>query len=282
MIGKGGGGLNGEGKGWLICLDSDGCVMDTMRIKHERCFGPCLVKEWELWRWEQTVLQRWNEINLRQATRGVNRFKGLALILKEIDEKWQNIGGMDEIIRFAECSKELSARALRAEISARGRCTALKKALAWSEAVDKAVAALPPEAMPPFQGAKAAIDYAAERATIAVVSSAVKTAAQEEWRRFGLLDRVEYFFGQEDGSKAECLTRLVQSGYDRARVMMCGDAPGDMAAARSAGVAFYPVLAGKEEESWAAFPAVLDAFLAGEEWGSEALRRSFLENLRGM
>ena len=64
--------------------------------------------------------------------------------------------------------------------------------------------------------------------------------------------------------------------------MMCGDAPGDMAAARSAGVAFYPVLAGKEEESWAAFPAVLDAFLAGEEWGSEALRHSFLENLRGM
>ena len=35
-------------KRYLICVDSDGCAMDTMDVKHIRCFGPCMVKEWGL------------------------------------------------------------------------------------------------------------------------------------------------------------------------------------------------------------------------------------------
>lgn len=37
---------------YLICVDSDGCAMDTMDIKHFRCFGPCMVEEWGLEQWE--------------------------------------------------------------------------------------------------------------------------------------------------------------------------------------------------------------------------------------
>ena len=32
----------------LICVDSDGCGMDTMTIKHERAFGPALLDIWNL------------------------------------------------------------------------------------------------------------------------------------------------------------------------------------------------------------------------------------------
>ena len=32
----------------IVCIDSDGCAMDTMNIKHYRCFGPCMIKEWGL------------------------------------------------------------------------------------------------------------------------------------------------------------------------------------------------------------------------------------------
>ncbi len=32
-------------KEWLVCVDSDGCAMDTMDSKHYRCFGPCMVAE---------------------------------------------------------------------------------------------------------------------------------------------------------------------------------------------------------------------------------------------
>ena len=35
-------------KRFAVCVDSDGCAMDTMNIKHFRCFGPCMVEEWRL------------------------------------------------------------------------------------------------------------------------------------------------------------------------------------------------------------------------------------------
>ena len=60
---------------FLVCVDSDGCAMDTMDIKHVKCFGPCMVEEWGLGAWREEILARWNEINLYTMTRGVNRFK---------------------------------------------------------------------------------------------------------------------------------------------------------------------------------------------------------------
>lgn len=101
-------------KDFLIGIDSDGCAMDTMDCKHILCFGPCLIPVWELEPWKEWVLRRWNEINLYTMTRGINRFKGLAIILKEIDEQWKKIYGADEsyhrpIIR--QLSKNGRARA---------------------------------------------------------------------------------------------------------------------------------------------------------------------------
>ena len=40
-------------KGFAVCVDSDGCAMDTMNIKHIRCFGPCMVEEWGLEAWRE-------------------------------------------------------------------------------------------------------------------------------------------------------------------------------------------------------------------------------------
>ena len=34
-----------KSKDFCVCVDSDGCAMDTMNIKHIRCFGPCMVEE---------------------------------------------------------------------------------------------------------------------------------------------------------------------------------------------------------------------------------------------
>ena len=36
----------------IVCIDSDGTALDTMNIKHIRCFGPCFVKEWGLDRYQ--------------------------------------------------------------------------------------------------------------------------------------------------------------------------------------------------------------------------------------
>lgn len=46
-------------KDYLVCVDSDGCAMDTMDIKHIACFGPCMVTEWSLDAWHDAILARW-------------------------------------------------------------------------------------------------------------------------------------------------------------------------------------------------------------------------------
>ena len=33
-----------KSKEFLVCVDSDGTVMDTMTIKHKNCFGPAFVE----------------------------------------------------------------------------------------------------------------------------------------------------------------------------------------------------------------------------------------------
>ena len=95
-------------KEFLVCVDSDGCAMDTMDIKHFRCFGPCMVEEWGLKQWEQEILERWNEINLYTMTRGINRFKGLSMALQEIDRQYRPIEDLDTLVQWAQTSPELS------------------------------------------------------------------------------------------------------------------------------------------------------------------------------
>ena len=93
---------------FLVCVDSDGCAMDTMDIKHIRCFGPCMVAEWGLEEWRDAILERWNEINLYTMTRGVNRFKGLVKALDEIREKYCEIEELDALERWVNETSELS------------------------------------------------------------------------------------------------------------------------------------------------------------------------------
>ena len=35
-------------KPYLVCIDSDGCVFDTMEIKHKECFCPPYIKHFGL------------------------------------------------------------------------------------------------------------------------------------------------------------------------------------------------------------------------------------------
>ena len=124
-------------KDFLICIDSDGCAMDTMDIKHFRCFGPCMVEEWGLEDQEEKLLFRWNQINLYSMTRGINRFKALALMLKEINDSGTPIEDVDVLVKWADEADELSNSAIGKEAAEKTGSIVLKKALHWSESVNQ-------------------------------------------------------------------------------------------------------------------------------------------------
>ena len=265
---------------YLVCVDSDGCAMDTMDIKHFRCFGPCMVEEWGLEEWAQPILARWNEINLYTMTRGVNRFKGLAMALDEINAQYTAVEGLDELKAWAASAPELSNGALEKALpAAQGPC--LAKALSWSKKVNAAINALPESEKKPFDGAAAGLAAAHAAADVAVVSSANREAVEEEWARCGLLGSVDVLCCQDAGSKAACIAQLKAKGYAPDHILMVGDAPGDKAAAEKNGVWFYPILVRHEAESWAELVSTALARLTSGAYApyGEALAEKFLATL---
>ena len=271
---------------YLVCVDSDGCVMDTMNCKHFHCFGPCMVTEWGLEEWKEEILDRWNVINLFSMTRGINRFKGLAMALGEINEKYKPITGIGALQHWADTAPALSndgvAKAAAEAADADAKLV-FEKALSWSKAVNAAIVDLDESLKVPYNGAKEGLAAAHTFADVAMVSSANRDAVEEEWGKFGLLEHTDIVLAQDVGSKAACIKEMLKFGYDVDKVVMVGDAPGDCDAAEKNGVHYYPILVNHEKESWDEAIAVgFGKLREGRyaEYGAEK-KKEFLRNLGG-
>ena len=271
---------------YLVCVDSDGCVMDTMNCKHFHCFGPCMVDEWGLEAWKDEILDRWNVINLFSMTRGINRFKGLAIALGEINEKYTPITGVTALQHWAENAPALSndavAKAAENATDPDAKLI-LKKALSWSKAVNASIVKLPEELKVPYDGAKEGLAAAHTFADVAMVSSANRDAVEEEWGKFGLLEHTDIVLAQDVGSKAACIAEMLKFGYDVKNVVMIGDAPGDCDAAEKNGVWYYPILVNHEKASWdEAINIAFDKLQTGYYAEYEVQKKKeFLSNLGG-
>ena len=271
-----------KSKDFLVCIDSDGCAIDSMNIKHINCFGPEMVGEWSLHEWKVEILKRWNDINLFSLTRGINRFKGLLMALSEIDKRYVTVEDLASFANWVETTKELSNNSLARAIESNPESVCLKKALSWSNRVNESIKKLPEEEVVPFEMVKEALVFAHEKADIAIVSSANLGAIMDEWERHELLPHVDLVLAQDAGTKAYCIAELLKKGYDRDKVIMCGDAPGDMEAAERNGIFYYPIKVNLEKESWMefidiGFNKLLDGCYFGEY---QSLKKDeFIKNL---
>lgn len=270
-------------KDFLLCVDSDGCAMDTMDIKHKTCFGPKMIECYGLEEHREEVQTLWDEINLYRMSRGINRFLALVETLKAIEERGicKLAEPYDRLEAWARTSKELSVPALTAEIEKTGD-PQLVLARRWSNEVNEAISRLPDD-HGAYPGVKESLAALSQAADISVVSSANGGALESEWRRCELDSYINALLGQESGSKAFCISELLRlGGYDKSRALMVGDAPGDLKAAEKNGVLFYPILVGKEEFSWnrlcnEAIGKLMDGSFEGEY--QERLKKEFFENL---
>lgn len=242
--------------------------------------------EWDLGQWRDEILKRWNEINLFSMTRGINRFKGLAMALSEINETYRPIPGVEALKHWAETAPALSndgaARAAEEATDPEAK-EILLKALSWSKAVNASIVRLPEELKVPFDGAKEGLEAAHAFADVAMVSSANRDAVEEEWGKFGLLPHTDIVLAQDVGSKAACIAAMLKFGYDPQKVLMVGDAPGDCDSAEKNGVYYYPILVNHEKQSWdEAIGVAFEKLRSGEyaEYGAQK-KQAFLRNLGG-
>jgi phosphoglycolate phosphatase-like HAD superfamily hydrolase len=269
-------------KDFLVCVDSDGCAMDTMDVKHIEAFGPQAVNIWNLDHIKDHFLEVWNDINLYTKTRGINRFKGVVTTFAALEAEGIEMPDISSFKKWTETTNELSAPALEREI-AKTNDEQLKKALEWSHAVNRTIEEKLAGNDKPVEGAKEGLEAANNVANVAIVSSANGVAVLDEWTRHELAVHVDVMLGQEAGTKAYCIEQMKKFGFDNTHVLMVGDAPGDLDAAEKNGVFYYPILVGKEKFSWDRFQnEALGKFIDGSFEGTyqQQLIEEFNSNLK--
>jgi len=240
-------------KEFLICIDSDGSAIDTMTEKHQKAFGPQAVKVWQLEGIAEDFLKQWNKVNLYSHNRGINRFKGLVKTFNDLKTAGYELPEIEQLEKWTAESSELSNPALKNAIKDNENNQQLKLALKWSKQLNQVISELGKDSSKVFTGVKKSLAKISAEADLAVVSSANQSTLLDEWESYDLKQFVKVILGQEAGSKADNIKNLKAKGYDENKVLMIGDAPGDLKSAKENGVLFYPIMPSEEEESWQKF-----------------------------
>ena len=249
----------------IICIDSDGTMIDAMNVKHDKCHGETFIDVFGLKDHSKEMHEIWDSINLYEKSRGVNRFIAIIEMFKRIDGKYLNVN-KEELEAFKKWVDKgvLSHKAVAKEFE-ENPTPLLEKIVEWSYELNQRIASLTPDDKPPFPNGKQALEYALGKADIAIISSSNMAAIVEEWKAHDLLQYVDVITSQEVGSKGECLKTMLTKGYDKHDILMIGDAYPDVDAADENGVYYYPILTRHEGDSWQEFiDKYFDAFINNE------------------
>jgi phosphoglycolate phosphatase-like HAD superfamily hydrolase len=258
---------------FLVGIDSDGCVFDTMEIKHKECFIPNIIKYWKLQAISKYARAAAEFVNLYSKWRGINRFPALTKtfeLLRDWPEAMRRgvqIPEVPTLQAWIDSGEALGNPTLEAAVAKTGD-PILQRTLEWSKAVNRSIADMV-EGVPPFPYFRESVEKLYGNADIICVSATPGEALEREWQEHDIARYAAVICGQEMGSKKEHLKLAAGGKYEKNHVLMVGDAPGDLAAARANGALFYPINPGQEDQSWERFFCeAIDRFFAGTYAGA--------------
>lgn len=260
-------------KEFFIGIDSDGCAFDSMEPKHKECFCPVFIWKYHLEAVSKYAREAWEFVNLYSKERGCNRFLALQYALDllrdrpEVKARGVEIPLLPKLREWTTRESKLGNPTLE-KLVAETNDPEMTHLLDWSHAINAAVHQIVRD-VPPFPGVKDSFAAASAKADLMVVSSTPWDALDREWKATGLADFVHLIAGQEAGKKTEHLEFAAQNKYPAEKILMMGDAYGDMKAAKHVDACFYPIVPGYEEKCWERFQQeALDRFFAGTYKGA--------------
>jgi phosphoglycolate phosphatase-like HAD superfamily hydrolase len=263
---------------FFVGIDSDGCAFDTMGIKQRECFCPWMIGYFGLQPVAQAARECKDFADLFSKTRGANRHKTSKRIIADLlpnhpmtKARGFKVPQYPHYFAWVDDPKSLlSNDGLKQAIEKAGSPEAkaeLELALAWSKKVNEAIGQIVKD-MPPFPYVRESLEKIQPLADVIVVSATPGEALIREWQEHDIARYVEVIAGQEMGTKAQHLEYAAKGRYEKDHVLMVGDAPGDMKAARANTALFYPINPGDEVESWKRFhDEAFDKFIKGRYAG---------------
>jgi phosphoglycolate phosphatase-like HAD superfamily hydrolase len=271
---------------FFIGIDSDGCVFDSMEVKQKEFFIPNALKYFDLFAISKILRETWEFVNLYSMYRGGNRFTSILKVFdllnqrKEILESGYKLPDMTSLKKWVDAETKLGNDNLIRYYASHWDPD-LEKVVKWTEAVNKDITDWLRN-IPPFPNAKLSLEKIASKADIIIVSQTPLEALVREWDEHDLKKYVNYIAGQEHGTKTEHLALAAKEKYPEKKILMIGDAKGDLDAAKNNGILFYPIIPGNEDDSWKKFLTDgLDNFLEGRFDGAyeESLLTEFTKSL---
>jgi phosphoglycolate phosphatase-like HAD superfamily hydrolase len=127
----------------------------------------------------------------------------------------------------------------------------LARLLDWSEEVNAAVERIVRN-VPPFPQVKPCLEKAKNAADMMVVSQTPFEALDREWKAHGIDSYVRAIAWQECGTKGKHLELAAKDKYENEKILMIGDAYGDLKAAKQVDALFYPILPGTRSRAGSA------------------------------
>jgi len=253
---------------FFIGVDSDGCVFDTMEIKHKECFCPNFIKYFNLQSIQKYARETWEFVNLYSINRGCNRFNAIVYSLEILAKRNEFIARNGKPIDTSELKEWLKIETNHSNPSLEKYVTKnptafMQNLLAWSKAVNVSIEDMV-VGLQPFPFVIESLEKMKVKADLMVVSQTPLEALKREWEENKIDHYAKIIAGQELGTKTEHLKYGAVGKYELEKILMIGDAIGDFKAARSNGVLFFPINPGHEEESWERFyKEALDKFFNG-------------------
>ena len=269
----------------FVGIDSDGCVFDSMEAKQKLCFHGLICEVWGLRKIEKYVRESAEFVNLYSKWRGQNRFPDLVLAIDFLRDRPEVIASGVKLPDFTRTKKwiascnELGNPALEKLVN-ETHDPELATLLRWSKAVNAEVARKC-NRFDPFPFAFEGLKMIAKQSDSICVSQTPTEALMREWTEAKILPLIEIIAGQELGTKTDHLRMAAGGKYDPLRILMIGDAPGDLKAARGNNCLFFPINPGRENASWERFcKEGYDRFLKGRYAG--AYEASLIEEFEAL
>lgn len=260
-------------KEFFIGIDSDGCAFDTMEIKQKECFCPNFIKYFRMQPVSKYARETWEFVNLYSTNRGCNRFLAVNETLRllanrpEIKRRNFDVPSAVPLIAWTKKETKLGNPALKiyaAEVNDPFITQTLEWSLKVNEDIGKMVFGITP-----FPFVKECLGKIKSTADVMVVSQTPYEALKREWEENKIDHYLRMIAGQEHGTKTEHLRYAAKGKYPDNKILMIGDANGDLKAAKSNGVLFFPINPGNEERSWKKlYTEGLERFFSGKYEGA--------------
>src|SRR6266536_6659060 len=220
----------------FVGIDSDGCIFDSMEIKHKECFTPMFIKHFELQAVSKYAREVWEFVNLYSKTRGANRFPALSTAIKLLGARPQvrargvKMPDMTALDEWIKRETKLGNATLNAEVKNGNR--GLEQVKRWSDAVNAQIEDIV-KGVPPFPLVRECLEKIKQTADAMCISQTPAEALKRVWPEHVIDQYVKIVAWQEMGTKTEHIRFAAVAKYAPNRILRIRDAPRDFTATKN-------------------------------------------------